>query len=426
MKDVSWYIVTLLVIGLLLLPLPLPEDTHTRRFIPLWQLPLYLSRMEELRFRLRPLLLLILSWFGLDTSFWPIKLRVKQTKSILKFKPGDVPRKGIKAPLGRIRRILVIRPDRLGDTIVSIPLLNALRKRFEGAELVVVGGAPVEVFKDLGLADRVVKPSEVNLDEPYDLALNLQHHYGLGSKLLFKVRADWRFLFQTALPPRLPEQLASHLTVIPIETKLHVVDSLAIMGEFVTGEPVDVNLSLQPKFEPDEEEALRRKLGTSKSYVVLAPFAGVPAREWPFEMYMQVAEALKDKLEVVLVGTGPDRKRLGTEGLRRLEHLGLIDLIGQLSLKELWKVVSDAEAVLTNDTGVAHLSSFVRTPCVIIAGGLTNPVLWSPYWGRCLTLFNPTACSECYKHSCPHLSCLRAIKPEVVLPELLSLMEGSK
>ena len=104
-------------------------------------------------------------------------------------------------------------------------------------------------------------------------------------------------------------------------------------------------------------------------YVVLNPGSNEPGRRWPFSAYLGVARRLLGEgYRVVLVGSAmekPDPDRL--RALAR--EVGVVDLIGRTTLPVLMDVMKGAAALLSNDTGPAHLSIALGTPTVVVVGG---------------------------------------------------------
>ena len=104
-------------------------------------------------------------------------------------------------------------------------------------------------------------------------------------------------------------------------------------------------------------------------YVVLNPGSNEPGRRWPFSAYLGVARRLLGEgYRVVLVGSAmekPDPDRL--RALAR--EVGVVDLIGRTTLPVLMDVMKGAAAVLSNDTGPAHVSIALGTPTVVVVGG---------------------------------------------------------
>jgi len=108
-------------------------------------------------------------------------------------------------------------------------------------------------------------------------------------------------------------------------------------------------------------------------YVILSPGSNEPGRRWPFAGYVGVARKLLAKgYRVVFVGTKGERpnRDTGQDPARALAGKdGVIDLTGETSLPALLDLMRHARAVLSNDSGPAHLSIALGTPTVVVVGG---------------------------------------------------------
>ena len=104
-------------------------------------------------------------------------------------------------------------------------------------------------------------------------------------------------------------------------------------------------------------------------YVVLNPGSNEPARRWPLESYLSVAERVLDRgFRVVFVG-GADERPESPELAELTARPAVVDLIGRTSLAALMDLMRSASAVLSNDSGPAHLSIALGTPTVVVVGG---------------------------------------------------------
>ena len=101
--------------------------------------------------------------------------------------------------------------------------------------------------------------------------------------------------------------------------------------------------------------------------MVLNPGSNEPGRRWPFPAYLGIARRLlRLGYRVVLVGSATEKP----EPLQALaKEAGVIDLIGRTTLPVLMDVMKRAAAMLSNDTGPAHLSLALGTPTVVVVGG---------------------------------------------------------
>jgi ADP-heptose:LPS heptosyltransferase len=104
------------------------------------------------------------------------------------------------------------------------------------------------------------------------------------------------------------------------------------------------------------------------AYVVMNFGSNEPGRRWPFDQFLDLAQrCLEAGLQVVFVGAR--QEAFAKPRIAALDHPGIIDTIGTLTLPDLIDVLAHAACVVTNDTGPGHLALGVGAPTVLIAGG---------------------------------------------------------
>jgi ADP-heptose:LPS heptosyltransferase len=105
------------------------------------------------------------------------------------------------------------------------------------------------------------------------------------------------------------------------------------------------------------------------AYVILNPGSNEYGRRWPFSDYLVIAGRLLEKgLRPVFIGHAKENP--SKEHLHALAKIdGAINMIGQTNLPQLLDLIRGAAAVLTNDTGPAHVSIALGAPTLVIVGG---------------------------------------------------------
>ncbi|WP_309060615.1 glycosyltransferase family 9 protein [Streptomyces sp.] len=266
-------------------------------------------------------------------------------------------------------RLLVLRALGLGDLLAGVPALRALRRGFPGHEVVLAApGGLAPVAEATGAVDRVLPASapgrEVprSLDwtgPPPDVAVDL-HGNGPPSHLLLKDLAPSRLL--AFAHPGTPE-----IEGPPWYAEEHERDRWCRLLRWygIDADPTD--LLLPP---PDTASP-------APGAVVLHPGAGAPARCWPVERYAAVATALRARgLRVVVTG-GADESDLVAR-LAKQARLPDTDVFGGgLPFDRLSALVAGARAVVSGDTGVAHLAVAHAVPTVTLFGPVP-PRHWGP------------------------------------------------
>jgi ADP-heptose:LPS heptosyltransferase len=126
-----------------------------------------------------------------------------------------------------------------------------------------------------------------------------------------------------------------------------------------------------------EFHSLKKSTGLrTGSYVCIHPGARAAERRWPAEWFARTADGLYQRgLQVVLTGTEQEGDIVETV-LNQMSRPAL-NLAGKTSLGTLAMLISKAEMLVSNDTGVSHLADALRTPSVILFTA-SSPERWAP------------------------------------------------
>ncbi len=178
----------------------------------------------------------------------------------------------------------------------------------------------------------------------------------------------------------------------------------------------------------DKAVNLINKLGVNgdRKILVLCPGAEFgPSKQWPAKYYAEVAaNRISEEWQVWLLGSDKD-KRVGQEiinylpnSYRNLCH----NLAGLTQLDEAIDLLSVANIVVTNDSGLMHISAAIDIPLIVLYGS-TSPHFTPPLNNEAVALSIPVECGPCFKRECPinSMKCLDDLTPAKVISELLRL-----
>ncbi|MCX5666722.1 MAG: glycosyltransferase family 9 protein [Candidatus Omnitrophica bacterium] len=145
--------------------------------------------------------------------------------------------------------------------------------------------------------------------------------------------------------------------------------------------------------------------------VVMHPFAGAKAKEWPFDNFQKLINRLKNSgRDVLLVASKDDR---GT-------FENVVDLRGKLSLPQLACLIKRTGFFIGLDSGPANIAAALNVPSVIICSGTNIPQLWIPNNSNVKFVYKDTACKPCENKVCPKEKheCMDQITVEEVFDKL--------
>nr|WP_314491550.1 lipopolysaccharide heptosyltransferase II [uncultured Pseudomonas sp.] len=182
------------------------------------------------------------------------------------------------------------------------------------------------------------------------------------------------------------------------------------------------------RIETASRDAALAKFGLALDRPVLALCPGAEfgeSKRWPAEHYAEVAEALvRQGWQVWLFGSKKDhpvgeaiRERL-IPGLREES----VNLAGETSLAEAIDLMSCADAVVSNDSGLMHVAAALDRPLVAVYGS-TSPGFTPPLADQVEVVRLGLACSPCFDRTCRfgHYNCLRLLEPQAVIAALQRL-----
>jgi heptosyltransferase-2 len=166
----------------------------------------------------------------------------------------------------------------------------------------------------------------------------------------------------------------------------------------------------------------KHNLNTDKPILVLCPGAEFgAAKRWPPEHFAMVArQKLQEGWQVWLLGSPKESDAAAT--IQRLTEHTCVNLVGQTDLSQAIDLLSLANAVVSNDSGLMHIAAALNKPVVVMYGSSSSE--FTPPLGDYVAILSlRLSCSPCFKRECKfnHLRCLVDLKPEMVLNALRAL-----
>lgn len=287
------------------------------------------------------------------------------------------------------RNILVIDFGQLGDVVLSLPALQAIRKRFPAARITVAVGKPgAEIVSMSSYANETLVVDRVGLRDGFK-PLSVVRVFGIVKDVRrrkFDFVIDLHSLSETNLlgflsgapkrlyarrPGRSLNYLANFRPAPPVETdhrQRHLIDrylDVLIPLEIKTAARFP-NLKTRPADDAVIEKILRKaKADAGVPLIGLFPGAGHSSRRWPLEQFAELADYLiRNDGVKVLVFVGPEEQPLVKEMRRLFPSSSLV--LDQLTLPQLAAAATRLAAFVSNDTGPMHVASAVGTPVVLL------------------------------------------------------------
>lgn len=331
------------------------------------------------------------------------------------------------------RRILISRTDRLGDVVLSTPVIRHMRRLFPNSYIAfmvrpenkpVVENNPdideIILYDKYGTEKTflsTVKFAQKLKEKKFDLAIAL-HPTNRAHMIFFIAGIPRRIGYDRKMSFLLTKKIP-HMKQ---EGKKHEVDYNFDMLEkagFDTGGHDRMPYLVTGEKDRLMVDVLLEQNGLDGNIIAIHPGASCISKRWPAKNFAKVADILSQKYDsdIVIVG-GNETKEFSRKMLGEMKSRA-VDLTGVLLLGELAELLSRCSLFISNDSGPVHVAVAVGTPVISLFGrsdpGL-SPKRWGPLGKMDVYIHKDVGCSKCLAHKClKGFVCLGAILPDDVV-----------
>jgi lipopolysaccharide heptosyltransferase I len=296
------------------------------------------------------------------------------------------------------KNILIVKPSALGDIIMALPALSALRKRFPQARISwFVRPEFADILRDHPLVDEIILFDRKFLGKAWYNIKALSAIFSLIRVLRnrhFDLTVDLQGLFRTAGLCWLSgckkrfgmadgREFATVFytdKVICGDDSLHMVDYYLKVAQAAGGDisQIDFAIAENPQADRAVDDLLEKNNLTRDNYVVLMPGSAHHDKCWPIERFADIADKIKNEFNIPVVAIGSSSEKSLCDELNATAKTQVVNLAGQTSISELVSLVRSAKLAITNDTGPGHIAIALGVEVVFLFGP-SNPTRIGPY-----------------------------------------------
>ena len=338
---------------------------------------------------------------------------------------------------GEIRNILVINLGGIGDVLLSIPALRALKAAYPLATITsMVVPRAAEILAKTAYVDEVVLFSASFKDcfsdlrrllelrsRRFDIAINMRTIVSSFSARKMKVIFD---IIHPALSAgrntdglgyffdiKIPETLVGQKSEMEYD-----LDIARALGAAVFDRHID--------FVIDKKSSMvvaglmeREGKGAGDILIGIHP-GGIPSRRWPIESYVRLIEGLSERIQCKFVITGGRQESGLGRRLAKICHRDIKDLSGRISVMELGAVIRMCDLFIVGDTGPMHIAAILKRPLIALCGP-GDIARYDPrnIFPDATVFYKKADCAPCEKYRCDNRRCLKAITPREVIDAAL-------
>lgn len=336
------------------------------------------------------------------------------------------------------RRILIVRLDRIGDVVLSTPVIRSLREAYPASHIAfmvrpyaydIVAGNPFldEVIiydKRMGLLG-TLKFIRFLRKRRFDLALIL-HPTSRTNILTFLACIPKRVGFDRKMGFALNRR-APHTKQFGLKHEIdYTLDLVRYIG--VVSHSRTLHMPISGRSEEKVNKIFARHNVTgSDPVIVINPGASCHSKRWRPERFADVADRLarKHRAKIVLIAGGADKAI--TDRVASFMKGPCINLAGATTVADIASILRRSRLFISNDSGPVHIACAVGTPVIAIFGrsdrGL-SPRRWGPSNPGDVVLHKDVGCIACLAHNCSlGFKCLEAITVDDVVSAANKILE---
>jgi len=337
------------------------------------------------------------------------------------------------------KKILIIRTDRMGDLVLSTPVIKNLRFAFPDSQIsFMCRPYPKNVIEENPYLDEVIVYDKYRKHK--SIIATIKFAFSLRKK-----NFDWAIVLHPTNRVNLISFLAGIKLRIGWDKKSGFLlthklnhtkqDGLKHESEYNLDilKALDVEIKdanpdfiLNKESQDFAEKLLKdNSVRVEDSFFVIHAWASCVSKRWPKKNFIELIGLLKKiyNPKIALIGGIKDFE-IGDQIIK--SDSDILDFRGKLNIKQLAAVIAKSDIFISNDSGPVHLAAALGVPVVSIFGrknkGL-GPRRWKPLGESSVYLHKDVGCSECGAHNCTKgFLCLKAITPLDVLESVKSLL----
>jgi heptosyltransferase-3 len=334
----------------------------------------------------------------------------------------------------RLQNILVVRTDRIGDVILTLPTVKALRLNFPNAHVTMLVSSYTSTLVD-GIAGTLLYSRDGKLRPFFEMFSEIRRARFDAAVVAYPRFRITLLLWLAGIPLRIGTGFRWYSFLFNNRVYEHRKNAEKHEAEYNLSLAKAVGCKLPEKLEAQlvitEQEkqiaqALCQKLGLKNSdqLVFLHPGSGGSARDWKPEHFAQLAVELKKKGYQVVITGGKTEETLVHHVAREAAN-GVKFFVSTLNLKEFAAFIQTAKLFVANSTGPLHIAAAVGIPVIGFYPPVRamSPKRWGPLTDKKM-IFVPdlVQCPRCKGGTCQGNDCMDQISVHQVLEAATKLI----
>jgi len=336
------------------------------------------------------------------------------------------------------KNILIVRTDRIGDVVLSLPLASIIKKHFPECK---ASFLLREYTKPLAVnnpnIDEVITLKEVEgkasvkeniqlLKNKFDVCIIAYPTFSIALILFLskiKTRIGTGYRWYSFLFNKKNYEHRKFGEYHELKYNIHLLRQLGI-DEKVTEE----NVSYEITPSAQDERKVKKDLSDlginfSKPVIIVHPGSGGSAIDLPISKMKEIVNNLsKENVEILITGTTAEKELCQSLVVNK----SIINLAGKYNLSELIALINQCNVMVANSTGPIHIAAALGKNVVGFYPKFTaaSAKRWGPFTNK-KNIFTPTIdCSNCTRKQCEELNCMDSIRTKEVIEAVKNVLNN--
>lgn len=325
-----------------------------------------------------------------------------------------------------ITKIIIVGMNYIGDTIFITPLIRAIKKHYSDSVIDVINGEKgIDILKNNPYINNIIVKPKNNIKSiikdirKYDIGFAATTAL-YGAYILYKakipiragVNSEMRGIFLTHKTPW--KKHSRHI----IDT---ILSPLPLLNIEIDGTNTEIFLT------ENELEFGKEKMKSFNKPLIVHGGATRISKRYPVENFAKLINMFYDKTntDIILVGSKDDIE-FSKKMKSMLGKKIAADFTGEISIRELISVIKNSYAFIGGDSAPLHIANAMGIYTLGIYGD-TKPIVYGVRGDKAINVEGRKYCRniksfhcEYIKRGCKSIECLKNLKPEYILPYLLS------
>ena len=323
------------------------------------------------------------------------------------------------------KNILLVRTDRIGDVVLSLPLVGIIKKHYPNSKVsILLRSYTKDLASNYPELDRVIILKEENGNTFLSSNINEIRKYNFDSCIIvyptFKIAL---ILFLSGIKHRIGtgyrwysflfnKKIYEHRKYgekHKLEFNVAMLKNFGI-DEAISENTVSFNIQVKQESEQFVNEVLKESdYNSGLPTIIMHPGSAGSAVDLPISKFKELASLVAQQLKVNIILTGAESEKDICDEINSGNNF--INLAGKFNLSQLIAVINKSNLLIANSTGPIHIAAALGKNVIgfypKIAACSTKR--WGPYTNK-KVLFTPTIeCSNCTRRQCEELNCMNSI-----------------